>query len=206
MATAVALGACSGEAEAVPVSEGGLGHAGAASRVPATPRYLTGGGQGGDAGADVGAPGGTAVAPVSGGRGGIESGLAGVGGASTADLGLLEGNTFLYQITHEWQPDNVAEYPQDSEYVPVDVDAAIHVVFSSDATQLEMFESEISDPVYGQRSTSDPGRVRYSLDLFAGGYFDVWANGSDLAAEHTVYGSGVRVISSTRGVLLLVHQ
>jgi len=202
IATAVALGACSDEAEIVTLSAGGSAHAGTASRVPARPRSASGGGEGGTAGVDVAGLAGTAGAAISGGSGGTGPGVGGMGGESTADLGLLPGNTFLYHITHEWQSDGIGEWPEDSEYVAVDVDSEILVTFSSDATSLQLTEPGVADSVDGQRTNVAEDRAQYELDLFAGGYFAVWVDGSQLAAEHTITGSGVRVISSTRGVLL----
>jgi len=206
MGLAVALVACSGEAEITRLPAGGSAQAGAASRVPAVPRYPSGGGAGGVAGAATGGTSGaagTTSEPL--GAGGHEAGQGGVGGESTADLGLLDGNVFRYQITQQWQSDNIGEWPEDSEYVPADVDAEIWATFSGDATQLQLTESGVAEPVNGQRTSVAEDSVQYELDLFAGGHFAAWIDGPRLAAEYTIYGSGVPVISSTRGWLELVE-
>ncbi len=53
----------------------------------------------------------------------------------------------------------------------------------------------------GTRTSTDQGKWTYSLAYFAGGELLVWSSGTTIYAWETVYGSGLPVISSTRGEL-----
>jgi hypothetical protein len=59
------------------------------------------------------------------------------------------------------------------------------------------------DSVIGVRCVSGPEVREYALvSLFAGGEFIVWPDSVPVRAEYTVYGSGMPVLESERGVLL----
>jgi hypothetical protein len=55
--------------------------------------------------------------------------------------------------------------------------------------------------VHGARNPAHADRAWYELELFAGGRFVVQLAGDQFVAEHTIYGSGSPILSSTRGTL-----
>ncbi len=61
------------------------------------------------------------------------------------------------------------------------------------------------DSISGTLEEESHGLIRYDLNtgLFAGGRFVVWMTNQTIEAEFTVYGSGVPILKSERGVLSL---
>jgi hypothetical protein len=115
----------------------------------------------------------------------------------------LEGAELLYHPTRTWQPPpgNVAQTDElaEEDYTPFVADA-IPLRFSPDATSLQMLVSG-GTIVQGERDSSRPDIAWFMLDGFAGGRFVVTVEDAELHAEHTVYGSGRPVVSSTRGTV-----
>ena len=137
------------------------------------------------------------------------SGAGGAGGDSPVDLDLLAPNDFVYQANREWQmPDPGPQFPFDplseSDYVAVTDGETLTVRFPNGGSEIEITDPVGGDTTVGELSDPVGDALVYDLDYFAGGRFVVWmADGGTLAAEHTVYGSGVPVISSTRGDLTI---
>jgi hypothetical protein len=87
----------------------------------------------------------------------------------------------------------------EKDYSPLVADA-IPISFAPGAASLQIM------PVNGTivRGKRDPNRTDaawFDLDGFAGGRFVVKANGAELDAEYTLYGSGRPILSSTRGTI-----
>jgi hypothetical protein len=117
--------------------------------------------------------------------------------------GFADGEWVL-QVDRQW--DRVAgnvQFPSDEinegSYQPVD-DGASYVVAVSGGWELV---SVGDTPFLGELTGSSIGKLTYDLTTgtFAGGRFVVWSGVSGLQAELTIYGSGLPIISSERGVL-----
>lgn len=76
----------------------------------------------------------------------------------------------------------------------------IAVTFSDDAMAIQL-QPSVGATVLGQRSPAHTDRAWYELELFAGGRFVVQLADGQFVAEHTIYGSGKPIVSSTRGTL-----
>ncbi|MFH1809880.1 MAG: hypothetical protein ABIJ09_14135 [Pseudomonadota bacterium] len=98
--------------------------------------------------------------------------------------------------------------PQDeldeSLYVPLDPLRRYQVEFLDGDTRVHLINRDGGDPLGGERADDELGRLRFELDqgVFAGGRFVLWFDGEDRAAELTIYGSGLPIVASTRGVYL----
>ena len=157
---------------------------------------------------------------LTGGSGGTAAaGAAGTGGSRVASLSDLGGTIHAWVVTRWWRnsgtdwPESPWEELPESDYEPFDVGYVYDARFSVDARELELTPVDFErfslngddDPVVGQLSELDEQRAAYDLDTattLAGGRFVVWVDGSSLAAECTLYGSGVPIIGSWRGELV----
>lgn len=183
----------------------------------ATDRKLAGAAAGGSS--SVGGAGASGAGTASGGLGsgaGQSGALGGAGLAGTAGggneggespgcagLSCLNGVEALYLPDRQWQRSSAAQSDEldEADYTPL-VGEPIPLRFSPDALSLQMLvEPDLI--IYGKRDSTSGERAHFALDGFAGGRFLVWEDGTELAAEYTVYGSGVPVGSSTRGTLEL---
>lgn len=87
----------------------------------------------------------------------------------------------------------------EKDYEPVE-DGANYPVAVSDGWR---HVSVGGKPLLGESKADATGALWYDLSegTFAGGRFRVWATPSGLQAERTLYGSGVPIVLSERGVL-----
>ncbi len=132
--------------------------------------------------------------------------MAGAGGQATSCVGLdcLAGAHLVYQPTRIWHAP--AGPINSSELAEADYSALqgqpIALTFSDDGLHLQLQPTAGGATVLGERDSLHTDRAWYELELFAGGRFVVQlAADGQFEAEHTVYGSGSPIISSTRGVL-----
>ena len=130
------------------------------------------------------------------------------GDAGCREITCLADQTFVYRPTREWRgmasSIGLPTDPLDeSDYIASEDGAAYAVEFGADARQVELFGADDGGVVQGARGAAVRGGdpVSYDLDTFAGGRFVVWLDHAELDAELTVYGSGVPIATSTRGVL-----
>ena len=184
-------------------------------------------GQGGGTVASGGAPGsgGSALGGTVA-SGGATSVVGGSGGANAAGgqacsaawSATLGASEFTYTVTRTWN----RQYPEggsfmdlpETLYVPQDgpvypvsfyVDATqVHIAPPADSTDASPASQVETNGVAGTCFASTSSRISYSLSSFAGGLFAVWIEGSTLQAELSIHGSGLPLISSTRGVLVRV--
>ena len=117
---------------------------------------------------------------------------------------LLDGNSFVLEI------DRIIEMPdaklpmddfQESDYIRISEGSQYHVSFTKFGHVVTIEPGAISG-----RKINDDGELKiYELyeDVFAGGRFVIWMCNDSLEAELTIYGSGVPVIQSERGYLLV---
>jgi len=124
------------------------------------------------------------------------------------DIEQLAGGSFEYQVTHEWEgSDPLPQLPSDeladADYAATDDGARWSVVFSEDGGEVELAAGAGAQVFTGTDVQTDDQRVRFELveGTVAGGHFAIWSEGATLAAELTLYGSGVPIVESTRGVL-----
>lgn len=93
--------------------------------------------------------------------------------------------------------DDLAE----SAYVNIDGSRTFSATISDGGARVSVKGDEQSEGVSagGTRTTIAPDKIRYDLDLMAGGRLVVWQTDDGLQAEFTQYGSGVPIVSSYRG-------
>ncbi|MEO7036493.1 MAG: hypothetical protein ABI548_21290 [Polyangiaceae bacterium] len=207
---------CGGSAVGEPSSGAGAPSGGQLQAVGSAGTSSSGAGaaNGGTAAAGGAAAGGAAAESGSGGNtssgGTLQGQAAGASGAAgqpassdCVELSCLAGAEFIYQPTRQWQSSGAVQDSNslsEADYTPRLADA-LSLKFSSDATQLEITPTAGGQAVLGTRDAQRSDRAWYNLKLFAGGRFVVQANGGAFQAEHTIYGSGAPILSSTRGAL-----
>jgi hypothetical protein len=130
--------------------------------------------------------------------------------AICAELSCLAGAALVYQPTREWQrppgSTSVIGELSETDYTP-SVGPTATLKFSGDAQYVQLVPTAGGVPIEGGEvvgGTRDPkflDRAYFDLSHFAGGRFEIKVRAGKLEAEHTIYGAGVPVISSTRGVL-----
>jgi hypothetical protein len=125
------------------------------------------------------------------------------------DLTCLEdGRPYAYRPTREaTQPvpsiaPGAVALPE-SAYAPIDSDATHTLTFAADLERVEVESLQGTDRLTGTLLRVRASRFVYGLDAFAGGELSVWFDAGEVEAEITLFGSGVPVASSTRGVLVL---
>ena len=120
-----------------------------------------------------------------------------------AEFSQLNGNSYILSVNRisdhpdvqfpfeELHEDNYVESTQDVQY---------EINFSDDIQTITIVSDVL---ISGEIETDDEILKNYSLTngLFAGGRFNVWIVDKHFEAEFTVYGSGVPIIKSERGVL-----
>ncbi len=137
----------------------------------------------------------------------------GVDGTPDTDLAIdplleaLSGAGFVLEV------DRIADHPDsvtfpfdpldESAYVPVENGTLYDLSFSGDGTSVSILGTTSEEPMIGYRSRLETDVVEYDLQegLFAGGRLVVWVDEDRLAAELTIYGSGMPIIQSERGEL-----
>lgn len=159
--------------------------------------------------ASAGSPGGQSEGGGShaAGAAGAEASTAGAAGqaGSPACTGLdcLAGAELLYVPDREWQRPaaggGMSELDE-ADYEPL-LGPTWRAKFSSDALTVDLTPSAGGDTVHGTRDPKRAAGAWFELQLFAGGRFLVTPSSSELRAEHTIYGSGMPILSSTRGLL-----
>jgi len=196
--------ACGGTASHAPKSAPEVGGAagepsGAAGTAPSAAGGSGNGGVGGAGGAE---------AEVAG-AGGVEAGAAGAAGAagqpsSCVGLECLAGAELIYVPDREWHRPagavNMNSELAEADYQPL-LGPTFRAKFSSDAQSLDLTPTAGGDTVHGTRDATRTDRAWFELVLFAGGRFVVQASANELHAEYTAYGSGMPIVSSTRGLL-----
>lgn len=121
---------------------------------------------------------------------------------NTLDFSELNGREFILKIDRlALGPD--VRYPddvlQEDDYTLTDEDIRHEVTFSEDGMEITIEPG----PVKGIRTKDDEGSLYFQLGegLFAGGRFVIWIDSRDFEAELTIYGSGIPVVRSERGLL-----
>lgn len=203
VAAALAVVACGGKAahnlERPPDGSAGASNvAGSANAAGSSSAGL--GGEGGAAGSGLENLGGAA--------GAAGAGLSEAGAAGQASLcvGLecLAGAELLYVPDRQWQrptvPVDTTEELSEADYQAFSGPAWL-AKFSTDALSVDLTPVAGGTAVHGTRDQTRAGRAWFDLTLFAGGRFVVRATSGELHAEYTTYGSGMPIISSTRGLL-----
>jgi len=127
------------------------------------------------------------------------------------DLGaVLSEKTLTYWATSEQKrPDGglLSRNPSDQDFVATTPVAEDVLVFSTDATTVEMTAIPRPGvpvglpPRTGTRTATDLGKWSYQLAPAPSGRLVVWLSGTAILASKTLYGSGVPVTESTRGEL-----
>ncbi len=95
---------------------------------------------------------------------------------------------------------------QESDYTPFSEVKEYTVVFSENGQQVTITLNDISDladTLVGTKgqNTADKAYFNITSGTFAGGRLVVWAKEKKLHCELTIYGSGVPIILSERGLL-----
>jgi len=125
-----------------------------------------------------------------------------------ADLPAFADGNWEMHVDRKWKglPGDV-QFPTDpldeEDYEPVDDGPVYAVVVSGGGQSVEVGD----EPVVGVLEPGQPGEWLFNLTegTFAGGRFVVWSSESALQAEFTIYGSGVPIVSSERGPLVLAE-
>lgn len=102
-----------------------------------------------------------------------------------------------------------SEQVDESEYRPISKGSTYPILVSDRGARVEIDgekRTAVHPPMKGVRSSSTEPIV-YKLDdgTFAGGRFVVWSGKNGLQGELTIYGSGVPLISSERGLISRQH-
>lgn len=120
----------------------------------------------------------------------------------TTDYSLLYGDTYILKI------DKVSNLPdvqfpgdnlQDIDYQSTDEDIRYTITFSEKGQRINIEPASVG----GEKIITNEEKLYYELDegLFAGGRFIIWISNDEFNAEYTIYGSGVPIVKSERGVL-----
>jgi len=115
---------------------------------------------------------------------------------------MLNGSSFILKVNRISQGPG-AQFPADilteSNYTATNEDIRHEVTFTADGRSVSISPG----PVTGLKEKNSEECRFYELSdgLFAGGRFLVWIDNDEFEAEFTVYGSGVPIIRSERGIL-----
>ena len=120
-----------------------------------------------------------------------------------ANFSQLNGNSYVLVI------DRVSELPDvqfphedlhEDDYVESAQDIQYEVSFSDDI-QTVTIKSKVL--ISGEIEKDDEDQKKYSLtnELLAGGRLNIWIEDRHFEAELTVYGSGIPILKSERGIL-----
>jgi hypothetical protein len=145
------------------------------------------------------------------------SGLAGAddvdGKRDATSVEQFVDGSWVLQIDRAWSGHRGLRTPSaqlpEANYHPLPNGPSYPIVVSDGGSRVEIGEtrrSAVHHPVKGSRSSSGEPIV-YDLQdgTFAGGRLAVWSSKQGLQAELTIYGSGVPIISSERGVISKKH-
>lgn len=88
---------------------------------------------------------------------------------------------------------------QENDYIQTNKDEKMDVRFSTDGNKVKI------DLITGYKEYDDGNLIKYELreGTFAGGRFVVRLKGKIIEAELTIFGSGVPIIRSSRGYLIV---
>ena len=115
----------------------------------------------------------------------------------------MAGAELVYWPDREWQ--RATANPASNELLEADYEPKIasawDVKFSSDARQIVLTPRAGGNAVQGVRDMQHTDRAWFELMLAIGGRFVVQVGAAEFQAEYTAYGSGVPIVSSTRGDL-----
>jgi len=131
-----------------------------------------------------------------------EPGTGGQPVEACSGLACLDGAELIYHPNRSWQESGGATPTRElaeKDYTPL-VGDPIPVFFAPGAMELQMMPATGST-VYGKRDPRRTDVAWFELGGFSGGRFVVEAQGNELSAEYTIYGSGRPILSSTRGTL-----
>jgi len=118
------------------------------------------------------------------------------------DFPMLNGSSFILKVNRISQGQG-AQFPADilteSNYTATNEDIQHEVTFTEDGQSVSISPG----PVAGSKEKDNEVCKFYELSdgLFAGGRFLIWIDNDEFEAEFTVYGSGVPIIRSERGIL-----
>jgi hypothetical protein len=119
------------------------------------------------------------------------------------EFSLLFGKTFVLHIDRVAQLPDI-QFPSDnlkeSDYTLTNEEIQFDIVFSENGQAITIEPGTIR----GKKINDDDNCLRYELDegVSAGGRFVLWINQNDIEVEYTIYGSGVPIIKSQRGILV----
>lgn len=108
-------------------------------------------------------------------------------------------------VTNRIADHSEAQFPRDefneSDYATITNSDTFSVVFSANGQEVNIYP----DSLGGQFLKWENNKLYFQLNegLFAGGRFVVWTTDDGYDGEFTVYGSGVPIIGSFRGVISL---
>lgn len=126
--------------------------------------------------------------------------------SATPTLSDFTNGTWKLYVDREWDgTTGTVAFPtgllEESWYVPV-VSGPVYPIVVYDQG---LWIAIGTTPLKGQRFTSSDSEVRYDITegAFAGGLFVARSSATGLQGELTIYGSGVPIISSERGPLVL---
>jgi len=120
----------------------------------------------------------------------------------TVDFSELNGSEFILKVDKVAVGPDV-QYPddclQEDDYTITDEDIRHEVIFSENGREITIEPGLVK----GIKTKDDEGSLYYQLGegLFAGGRFVIWIDNNEFEAELTIYGSGVPIIKSERGIL-----
>jgi hypothetical protein len=126
-----------------------------------------------------------------------------VSSPATLTLAELWGGERVFRVTEEWDHSGEVGFPMDpvpdEHYVPVSEERRLDLRFSEDGVVVEIGDG----PLVGDLQTLDEDQATWELGdgTFAGGRFQVWIDAGALHAALTIYGSGVPIVSSERGLI-----
>lgn len=127
-------------------------------------------------------------------------------GRVDGDADTLSDGEWVLHVDRRWSGNSGSvQFPSDhlaeDDYELVDDGATYLVVFSSGQESVSVGDI----PLLGELEVETNGKQEYDLTTgtFAGGRLVVWTGESGLQAELTIYGSGIPIVSSERGALVL---
>lgn len=118
----------------------------------------------------------------------------------------IKGSQVAFEVNRVANHPNVTTPNQllkESDFTKMADGLSYSITFNEDSQALTL-ELAPDSLVYGSLQDMNNETLNYTLDqgLFAGGRITIWKAGESLEAEYTVYGSGVPIIKSERGILV----
>jgi hypothetical protein len=120
----------------------------------------------------------------------------------TAEFSLLYGKNYVLKIDKVLDHPNVrfpADDLKETDYTATEENIQYDIAFSENGQTITLEPGTI----HGTKSADTGNSLKYELDdgLFAGGRIIIWSENDDFKGEFTIYGSGVPIIKSLRGIL-----